>query len=182
MIADMKEIEAAAAEVSRARETLENLLANAEAEVLEVKRRHRAGIKRAAGVLQRRMEFLLDLAKDAPELFRRPRSVTMYSVKVGWQTPKPALEIPDPAKTVGLIESRYPSMAEDWIRTTKAPDKAALLKADAKVLARVAVTRPEQKDQAFVRLMSGDIEKAVQALFQGMADETETATQEKAAA
>jgi hypothetical protein len=117
---------------------------------------------------------LEDAIRANPQLFIRPRTVSMHGIKLGWEKGKGGLEIPDPAKTVALIKKHLAEQAEVLIDVKETPAKGALAQLAVADLKRVAVNVKDAGDQVVIRPADGAVDKLVKALVKNAIDESET--------
>lgn len=100
-----------------------------------------------------------------PELFVKPRTVSMHGIKFGYGKGKGGLEIDDADRTCALIRKHLPDQAEVLIAAKYSPVKdaiAQLLPADLK---RIGVNIKGTGDQVVIRPADGEIDKIVKALI-----------------
>ena len=100
-----------------------------------------------------------------PELFVKPRTVSMHGIKFGFGKGKGGLEIADADRTCALIKKHLPDQAEVLIATKETPVKDALAQLPAADLKRIGVNVKDTGDQVVIRPADGEIDKIVKALI-----------------
>ncbi|MGA0610533.1 hypothetical protein [Caldimonas sp. KR1-144] len=116
-------------------------------------------------------ESLRDLVEANPQLFKKPRTVALHGIKVGFEKGKGGLEIVDPDRTVALIRKHLPDQADVLIATKEAPAKDALAQLSAEQLKKVGVNVKGTGDQVVIRPADGEIDKLVKALVKAQIEE-----------
>src|ERR1043165_5631411 len=74
---------------------LETLISALETDLEEVKRKHLRAIKRQASVVATAQAELHSLIESAPDLFKKPRSITVHGVKAGYTVSNGSLAFAD---------------------------------------------------------------------------------------
>src|SRR5258708_6319491 len=122
-MATMGQIETAAQAFSRKRRALADVCEGFQADIEATKRRHLVALKLAVAEAKAEHAGLCSLLQQSGELFKKPRSVVLHGVKLGYQKGKGKMVIDDEVKTIALIEKHFPDQAEVLITTTKSPAK-----------------------------------------------------------
>lgn len=145
---------------------LEDLVAALEADMELVRRQHIAGLKRQAGVVANREAELNSAIERSPQLFVKPRTFTINSVKIGFAATPGALTWDDDATVVANIREHRPKEFDLLVATTYEPRKAALK----------ALSEPEQKklgcriegegDVVVLKRVTGDVEKLINKMIE----------------
>ena len=108
-----------------------------------------------------------------PELFVRPRTVSMHGIKFGFGKGKGGLEIDDADRTVALIRKHLPDQAEVLIAVKETPVKDAIAQLPAADLKRIGVNIKATGDQVVIRPADGETDKIVKALIKAAVGEAE---------
>lgn len=161
----MIEIDAAAALLKVAHDGLEAAILTAEQEVARAIKKHRAAVAKAAGAFKIRKAALEALIARYPALFVKPKTRTLHGVKAGYRKGTGKLVWDDDDRVVAAIRARLPERASQLIRTTHAPDRAALEALAAKTLKSLGVTITDADDKVVVSIPKSTTETRVAALL-----------------
>lgn len=132
----------------------------------------RVAIDAAAGAWSR----LEQLVREHPELFAKPRSLSMHGIEFGWKKGAGRLEIDNEDKTVALIRRHLPEQAGVLIATKEVPVKKALMQLQAAELAKIGARISGTGDGVFIKPADSQLDKLVKALLTAeAADATEAA-------
>ena len=170
-MATMQEIETRAKAHADARQKLTRLVALLNAELEQAKNKRLAKLREAVAKAQQTEEELLALVAESGDLFKRPKSQVLHGIKLGFKKEKGRIEFDDVDKVIKLIRKHYPEMAELLIATTEKPSKEALNGLAAEQLRKIGVTVTADSEVAFVGSTDGDVDKLVNALLKGAAEE-----------
>lgn len=108
---------------------------------------------------------LVDLVEAHPELFRKPKTLVLSGIRVGFKKAPGAIRIADPDVTVRLIRKHHPDLADTLIKTTDTVVKSALSTLSAAELKKLGVTVTDTTDQVVAQSTDGEIDKLVEALL-----------------
>lgn len=122
----MDAIEEKAEDYSVARDLLEMELRSMNEALELVRLRYLPELKKRAAATRRELAALQALIEANPELFKRPRTVEVHGVKLGYRS-LPRKVAPGP-NTVALIEKHCPEKVETMIEVTKKPISSTLQK------------------------------------------------------
>lgn len=122
----LTEIESRAKLYADARENLAAIVANLNAGIEAQKRQAMPEIKRAIARAATHHDQLRAMIEEAPELFSKPKSRTLYGIKLGFQKGKGKIEFDNPEQVVRLIKKFFPEQADVLIKTEEKPVKDAL--------------------------------------------------------
>lgn len=122
-------------------------------------------------------QALEQLIQQHPALFVSPRTVEAHGIKFGLQKGKGGLDIPNPQRTVELIERNFPELVDQLIVTDKTPSKTGLATLAAKELKVVGVGVKNVTDVVFIRPADGDVDKLVKALVSAVVEEAKPCKQ-----
>lgn len=107
----------------------------------------------------------------APELFVKPKTVTLHGIRCGYMKGKGGIEWDDADRVVTAILKHLPEQAEQLIRWTGKPLKEALNQLDVASLKKIGCRVVDTGDQVVVKPVDGAGVKMAQALLAGMSAE-----------
>lgn len=136
-----------------------------------LKRSHMVRLKNAVNRAAEANGSLHALIEASPDLFLKPRSLTLHGIKLGFAKGKGKIEWDDPDQVVKLIKRHYPDLADVLITTTEKPAKEALNNLTAAELKKIGVSVTEGGDAVFIRPADSDVDKMVDALLKGATEE-----------
>jgi len=177
-MATLGEIERLTKEYAEWRRDLSEAVLVAEHEIAALKRRHVVAIKRKVEAVAERQALLKAAIEDSPELFRKPRTMIIDGVKVGFQKEKGKISWSDVGQVIRLIKKHFAEQAEVLIKTTEKLVKGALQQLPAADLKRIGVTVSADGDVVVIKSTDSEIDKLVEALLKG--DEKEDQDEEAA--
>lgn len=174
-------IETLAKNYSIARGILAGRIDALNAEIDAVRRRKIGGIKQALAEAKAAQEKLAASVQAAPELFQKPRTMTLHGIKCGFQKGSGKLDWDcDDEQLVTRIEKRYAddeAMLGILIIETKKPSRDGLKTLDVKELAKLGVQVEATGDFVVVKAADGEVDKLVKkVLAEGAIEETEAAS------
>ena len=158
-------IEARAKLYAEAREKLAAIVSDLNAGIEALKRNAMPEIKRAVARAGTHHDELRALIGAAPELFVKPKSMTINGIKCGYQKGKGKIEWDDPDQVVRLIKKHFPEQADVLIVTTEKPVKDALNSLTVAELKRLSCSVVEGGEVIFVKPVDGAVDKLVDALL-----------------
>lgn len=123
------------------------------------------GIKAALATTQDAQAALENALKAEPELFEKPRTITVDGIKVGYAKGKGKLEWEDDARVVALIEKHFPEQADVLIAVEKKPVKDALNQLTVAELKKLGVTAEDVGDKIVIKAQDSAIEKLIKKLL-----------------
>ncbi len=135
------------------------------AAVAPIAARHRAGIDAAAEEKAAAYEALMQLIQASPQLFKRPRSITVDGVKAGYRKELDSLDWDDEEVVMRRIEAILPDQVDLLIRTQTSLVADALPQLDSQTLRQIGVRQVSGTDQAFVTIGDSDLEKLVKVIL-----------------
>ncbi len=179
-MATMEQIEAAAKTFSERRRVLSEVCAGFQRDLEETKRRHLEALKLAVADAKAEHLALCTLIGQSPELFRKPRSVVLHGVKLGYAKGKGKMVIEDEEKTLRLIRRHFPDQADVLITTIERPAKKALELLAADDLKKLAVLLEGTGDVVFAKDTAAEVDKLVAAFLKDdVADESDGGAEEQ---
>ena len=171
---NLAKIETLTRRYAEARERLAGEVRALNQAIEEAKREYRASLKKRVAAVKDAEAELHTAVEGAPELFVRPRTLTIAGVKVGFQKGKGKISFDDADKVVALIERHLPELAETLVQVTKKPVKDALLNLSVDDLKRIGCRVTGTGDQVVIKDTTSDVDKLVEALLKE--DEEEAAS------
>lgn len=163
-------IEQKARKASETRAELKELVAQVEEETRALREIYRKRLIKLTEAAAQAQDALLEQVREAPELFEKPRNVTLHGIKCGWAKGRGELVIEDADKTIALIQKHFPEQMDTLVKVTMAPVKPALLNLPVNDLKRIAVQVTDTGDTPFVKTMDGEIDKLVSLLMAGFCE------------
>lgn len=128
---------------------------------------HRAGIDAAAAEEAEANAELQRLIDAAPQLFYRPRSITVDGVKCGYRKDQDGIEYDDEAAVIARIRAlpELAEMAPVLIRTEEHLNREAIDMIDPLQRRRAGIRSVTGADQSFIAFSDTDVEKLVKAIM-----------------
>ncbi len=127
--------------------------------------RHRNGLDDAAQERAACHAELMRLVEAAPQLFQKPRSVTVDGVKVGYRKEEDALDWGDEECVISRIENMLPELYDLLVREKKSLVADALAQLEVRQLRKIGINFITGADRPFVTIGTSDLEKMVQAIL-----------------
>lgn len=175
-MADLAEIDGKTRRYAEARRALSDAVHVLDAEVQALKRRRLPHIRRKAlRAAEARAELKAALA-DSPELFQKPRTLTLHGVKVGYAKAKGKIVVEDAARVVALVRKHFPERFDDLVKIEEKPVKAALNQLSTAELRKIGCTVTEAGDEVVIKPVDGDVDRLVDALLKEADGEVDAAT------
>lgn len=112
---------------------------------------------------------LLELVREHPGLFARPRSRIVAGIRFGWR--KSAGRITVGKSTLALIRAKLAGRAPELIRQTEAVNLDALRGLSARELALVGATLTHSTDAPFAAAARSDVEQLAASLLRAATEE-----------
>lgn len=164
-MATMNEIERLTKVYSENRDAMALTVSDLEDEIAEAKRKYMTRIKRMVDVVVGSQTRLKAAIEESPELFKKPRTIVFYGIKVGFQKGKGEIKWEDAVQVVKLIHKHFPDQVDMLIKTTELPVKSALAQLPVHELKKLGVTVIETGDQVIIKSTDTEIDKLVSALL-----------------
>lgn len=109
---------------------------------------------------------LRNAIEAAPELFEKPRTRTLHGIRFGIMTAKARVEIPNEAETIRRIREQLPEeQAELLISVSERVSKPAVADLTVADLKRLQIRVEPPVDEAFIKPVDSEVEKAIKALL-----------------
>lgn len=159
-------IDASARSYARERAVLAQGVANFHAALEELRRKHLPGIRSAVARCADRQAVLQAQIEARPDLFVKPRTMTLYGIKLGFIKGKGKLIIDNAEKLIERIRAQFSkAKAESLIEVTQTPIKPALARLEAGELRKLGVSLVETGDAVFIKAVDTEVDKFVAQLL-----------------
>ncbi len=172
---DMQEIEKLTKHYATAQQDLRDRVIALEDAINKLKKKELPGIRRSAVEASERQVDLRGAIAANPDLFTRPRSFTIFGIKVGFQKAKGMLSWADDTVLVKAIKKMFPDDWESKIKVTEKPLKEPLAQLPAADLKKLGITVTNDTDEVLIKSTESDIDKLVAALLKAEDDVPEAA-------
>lgn len=172
-VTPIETVEFHAKQFAAARRILNERVQACKAERDAIMRRHLRGIKGAAAACAQYQAELRAAIEAHPDLFVKPRTVTLHGIKVGYQKGKGRIEWADTAKVVELIRRHLGPEAAALIKVSETPIREALLTLDLAALKKIGCTVVETGDQIVIKDTADAVDKLVARLLADGEEEAE---------
>lgn len=140
--------------------TLETVIADLEERIRHTKDETMPNLKRAAAKVASFEAQLQEEITDHPDLFRKPKTLTLHGVRVGYLEAPGKLEIDDEGTAITKLRTILGHEdADQYIATKETLRKDLVRDLDPKVLARLGARVVGAGDQVIIRRSAGEIEK-----------------------
>lgn len=170
-MATMLEIETKAKAHAAARLALTNHVTLLNAEIEAVKQKRLKKLRECVALATETGDELLALVSESSELFKKPKSAVLHGIKLGFKKEKGKISFTDEDQVLKLIRKHLPDLADVLIVTTEKPSKEAMNNLEAGQLKKIGVTVTADSDVAFISDPASDVDKIVNALLKGVAEE-----------
>jgi len=148
------------------RRVLAERVARLHDEIEAVKKRLLPGIKSQAAKCHDAKAALAAQIEAQPELFAKPRTITVEGIKVGLQKQKGKVSFADAKAVVKAIRRHYPERFEDLVEVVEKPRKAALNNLTVCESRRLGLTVTEDSDAVMTKAAGDDDDKLVAKLLE----------------
>jgi hypothetical protein len=164
--AAIAEIETCAKTYAAARAVVAERVGALEEESRAIHRRRLGGIKSALAVAADAQAALAGAVERRPELFAKPRTMTLHGIKLGYQKGKGKLKWADDEKVLAAIKRSYaPAIAAKLIVTTERPAKEALALLPAAELRKLGCEITEAGDFVIIKAADTEVDKLVEKIL-----------------
>jgi phage host-nuclease inhibitor protein Gam len=158
-----------------ARDNLSGIVTDLTAGIEALKRRAMPDLKRAVARAAEHHDALLSLIADAPELFVKPKTLTLHGIRLGYVKQKGSIAWDDADAVVAAIQKYLPEQAEALIRWTAKPLKEALNQLGVADLKRIGCRVIDTGEAVVIKPVDSEVDRLVDALLRDA-----TATEEAA--
>ena len=170
----LAEIDRRARLYADARDHLAGIVTELTAAIEAIKRQAMPDLKRAVARAAEHHDELRATIESSPELFQKPRTLTLHGIRVGYAKGKGKIEWDDPDAVVAAIQRRLPDQADALIRWTAKPLREAINQLGIADLKMIGCRVTDTGDEIVIRPVDGEVDKLVDALLKD-AVETEAA-------
>lgn len=132
-----------------------------------LKRDNMPDLKKAIARAAEKHDNLKVLIDANPALFKKPRTVVMHGVKVGFAKGKGGIKFDNAEQVVKLIKKHMPEQAEVLIITKETPAKDALSQLNAVELKKIGCSVVDAGDAVVIKPTDSDVDKLVDTLLKG---------------
>jgi hypothetical protein len=174
MSINLNDIDRRARLYADARNTLSGIVTELTAALESIKRQAMPDLKCAVARAAEHHDALQALIAEAPELFVKPKTLTLHGIRLGYQKGRGGIAWDDADAVVAAIQRCLPERAEALIRWTAKPLKEAINQLDVADLERIGCRVTDTGEQIVIRPVDGEVDKLVDALLKE-ATETEEA-------
>lgn len=158
---------------AEARETIATIVQGLNEGIEAMKRDQMKPLRAAIRAAAEHHDKLKAMIGANPELFKRPRSVVLHGIKLGFRKGTGGLEFEDEAQVVKLIRRHFPDQFDLLVKTTEKPVKKTLGGLTVAELKKLGVTVEETGDVVFVKPTDSAVDKLVNQLLESATEETE---------
>jgi len=175
---NITDIEKLTRDYANARAYLAGIVTELQAELERVKHPVLPVIRKAVGEAGEAHARLRAAIEAEPDLFVKPKTLTIAGVRVGYMKQRGQVVIEDQAAVIARIRKQLPEeQAELLIRRTESVHKPAVYDLTAGDLKRLGITITKDTDAVVIKPVDGEVDKLVNALLA----EVERAGEEQAA-
>jgi hypothetical protein len=168
---DLSDIDRNARLYADARADLGAVAADLTGSIEALKRERLPGIKRAVSRAAERHDALKNALEDAPDLFVKPRTLTLHGIRVGFTKQKGKIEWDDADAVVRAIQRHFPDQADALIRWTAKPLREALNQLDIRDLKKIGCRVTDTGDALLIKPVDSSVDKLVDRLLEEATDD-----------
>jgi hypothetical protein len=164
---DMNTIERACKQARDCRLVLQIRAEALQDEIAAAQKRKLPGIRSAVEAVAEADAKVLAALQDAPQLFKRPKSVVFHGLQVGYKRGAGAIEIDDAQQVVKLVRKHFPERFDDLVKVKETPIKAAIRNLTGAELQKLGVKVEPAGEVVFLTDAVDGVDKLVKALLKG---------------
>lgn len=164
-MSSLTEIEKLAKEFSEARDILKDRVTLLERNIDDAKKKMLPGIRRAVETAKEKQAKLSASIDDSPDLFVKPRTMTLFGIRFGIEKQKGKLEWEDKGVVVKLIKKLFPDSWETYIKVKEDPMKKTLATLPSGDLKKLSIQITETGDAVIIKPVDSEVDKLVDALL-----------------
>jgi len=161
----LSEIEKLAKEFSNARTVLRDRVEILNDGITALKKRCLPGIRSAVDQAKEKQAKLFDAITDSPDLFVKPRTMTLFGIRFGIEKQKGKLSWDDKGIVVKLIKKLFPDSWETYIKVKEDPRKKTLATLPSADLKKLSIQVTETGDAVVIKPVDSEVDKLVDALL-----------------
>lgn len=167
----LNDIETRARKFAEARDTLRALCETLNQGIAALQSEHLPGIRRAVTRAAEQHDALKALIEASPDLFKKPKTLTLHGIRVGWMKGKGGIEWDDADAVVAAIQKHLPDQAEALIRWTGKPLKEAINQLDVASLKKIGCRVVDTGEIVVVKPVDSAVDKMVDALLKAATED-----------
>lgn len=164
-MASMNEIERLTREYAHARRILADRVQELEDKISALKKKVLPLIRASVEATAHRQAKLQAAIEESPRLFKRPRTVILHGIRVGFKKEKGKISWEDDAVVIKRIKKSFPEDWEVYIKVKESPIKDTLAQLSGEVLQKLGVKVTDDTDEVFIKATDSEIDKLVSALL-----------------
>jgi hypothetical protein len=163
----LTEIEKLAKEFSDARAALRERIEVLDEGMRALKKRYLPGIRNAVERAKEKQVCLSDAISDSPDLFIKPRTMTLFGIRFGIEKQKGKIEWEKGAipGIVKLIKKLFPDSWETYVKVDEKPMKKTLATLPSADLKKLGIQVTETGDAVVIKPVDSEVDKLVDALL-----------------
>jgi outer membrane murein-binding lipoprotein Lpp len=172
-MATLGEIDILTRQYSDARDVLSTRVQKLNDTVERLRRRYLPGIRsgvHAAKEAEARLHAAID---ESPELFKKPKTLVLHGIKVGFAKGKGKLIFANVEAVIKAIKRLFPDKTAQLIKTTEKPIRKSLSTLPVSDLKKLGIEVQDSSEQVTIAPVDGEVDKIVKALL-GEASDSET--------
>ncbi len=160
-----------------ARDELATTVQKLEDRIERLKRRYLPIIKKQVATAAARKLDIKNAVEESRDLFKRPRTIIMHGIRVGFAKGKGKIEYSkdDIERIVRLIERHFPGQESILLQIKKTPVKKALQNLAAADLKKLGITVEDAGDYVMIKPVDSQVEQLVDKLLKEKDEEGEEA-------
>ncbi len=174
-MASLNEIQKLAKEFSDARTDLRDRVEVLEEGMRALKVKYLPGIRKAVEKAKERQAVRYDAINFTPELFVKPRTMTLFGIRFGIEKQKGKIEWAKEATAgiVKMIKKLFPDSWETYIKVDEKPMKKTLATLPSADLKKLGIQVMETGDAVVIKPVDSEVDKLVDALLNEKKEEEE---------
>lgn len=162
----IEQIETQAQAVSTARSRLTDVLAEMQAQRDKITKNYTDDLRVLVAEVQLEQDELIELIGLSPELFTKPKTRVLHSIKCGFRKPPSKVFFDDEEKVAGRIGKFLPDQKIALVKTKSKVDKKALQKLSKATLKKLGVSITDDTDDEVVCVpVADEFQKLIDSLL-----------------
>ncbi len=163
----LSEIERLAKDFSDARNSLRERVDVLNEGMTALKKRYLPAIRKAVESAKERQANLSDAITDSPDLFIKPRTMTLFGIRFGIEKQKGKIEWAKDAVPgiVKLLKKLFPDSWETYVKVDEKPMKKTLATLPSADLKKLGIQVTETGDAVMIKPVDSEVDKLVDALL-----------------
>lgn len=161
VITALDEIETLAKAYANARQLVSLRVDSYNNEVRALNARRMPGLKSSVAEAADAQAKLVAAIQAHPELFEKPRTMTLHGIKLGFQKGKGTIDWADDDKLALKIQALLPDQFETLVKISYKPLAGGLKNLDVGTLRKLGCTVEETGDAVFVKASDSGVDKLV---------------------